>query len=233
MTVEKSKQVVKYVKENNIRIGTILRREQQYFMVADIEVSDNQKLLLSIIRVQRAIFPKPHFKILDNDLWYLKNIDIDAVFFQINLCTITDFEVVGYDIDLHKRGMKYGWSSSMYMRIEEHFNYYLDVLSTLEDGVYYIGNNYKNHYLYIMFKTGVEDILSTEVLTVSLDDLNVDLSQINAPEMIEKILTEDINKMSLVTLKDIKIYNLKKIGKVRDSFDFSTYALKVRMLCAR
>lgn len=231
MTVEKSKQVVKYVKENNIRIGTILCREHQYFMVADIEVSDKQKLLLSIIRVQRALFPKPHFKILDNDSWYLKN--IDAVFFQINLCNIIDFEVVDYDLNLHKRGMKYGWSSSMYMRIEKHFNSYLDVLYTLEEGVYYMGYSYKNLYLYIVFKTDVEDILSTDVLRVPLDDLNVDLSQINASEMVEKILTEDLDKMSILTLKDIRIYNLKKSGKVSDSFDFSTYALKVRMLCAR
>ena len=105
------------------------------------------------------------------------------------------------------------------------------VLKTVEDGVYYVGYSYRRFYLYIILKTDVEDILSTEVLSVPLVNLNVNLSQINASETVEKILTEDFGKMSLLTLRGINNYNWKKEGKIRKDFDFSTYAMKVRMLC--
>ena len=154
---------------------------------------------------------------------------VNNVFFLIDLSAILEYEVVSYDIDLHKRGLNYGWDSAKYKTKEKEFIAYLYVLKTVEDGVYYVGYNYS--YLFIILKTDVEDILSTEVLSVPLVNLNVNLSQINASETVEKILTEDLDKMSLLTLREINNYNWKKEGKIRKAFDFSTYAMKVRMLC--
>lgn len=237
MRIEESKRVVEYVKENNIRVGTILCKENQYYMIADIEFSElsqvakDSKVRISLIRVQQALFPEPHFKVMDNDFWFEKG--VDKVFFQIDLFLILEYEVVGYDIELHKRGLNYGWNADIYKRTDENFMSYMKVLSTLEDGVYYVGYAYLRLNLYIILKTGVEDVLSTEILSVPLDDLNVDLSQINASETVERILTENFDKLKIVTLKDIDIMNDKweQEGKVREEFNFSTYALKVRMLC--
>ena len=224
MRIEEIKRIAKYVEKNNIRIGTILSKENQYYMIADI---DFLEFSISLIRVQRAIFPEPHFKVMEIDFWLEKG--VSKVFFLIDLYAILEYEVVSYDIDLHKRGLNYGWDSDKYKTKEKEFIAYLSVLKTVEDGVYYVGYNYS--YLYIILKTDVEDILSTEVLSVPLVNLNVNLSQINASETVEKILTENLDKMSLLTLREIDNYNWKKEGKIRKAFDFSTYAMKVRMLC--
>lgn len=226
MRIEESKRIAKYVEKNNIRIGTILSKENQYYMIADI---DFLEFSISLIRVQRAIFPEPHFKVMEIDFWLEKG--VNKVFFLIDLSAILEYEVVSYDIDLHKRGLNYGWDSAKYKTKEKEFIAYLYVLKTVEDGVYYVGYSYRRFYLYIILKTDVEDILSTEVLSVPLANLNVNLSQINASETVEKILTEDLGKMSLLTLRGINNYNWKKEGKIRKAFDFSTYAMKVRMLC--
>ena len=226
MRIEESKRIAKYVEKNNIRIGTILSKENQYYMIADI---DFLEFSISLIRVQRAIFPEPHFKVMEIDFWLEKG--VNNVFFLIDLSAILEYEVVSYDIDLHKRGLNYGWDSAKYKTKEKEFIEYLSVLKTVEDGVYYVGYSYRRFYLYIILKTDVEDILSTEVLSVPLVNLNVNLSQINASETVEKILTEDLDKMSLLTLREIDNYNWKKEGKIRKAFDFSTYAMKVRMLC--
>lgn len=226
MRIEESKRIAKYVEKNNIRIGTILSKENQYYMIADI---DFLEFSISLIRVQRAIFPEPHFKVMEIDFWLEKG--VNNVFFLIDLSAITEYEVVSYDIDLHKRGLNYGWDSAKYKTKEKEFIAYLYVLKTVEDGVYYVGYSYRHFYLYIILKTDVEDILSTEVLSVPLVNLNVNLSQINASETVEKILTEDFGKMSLLTLRGVNNYNWKKEGKIRKAFDFSTYAMKVRMLC--
>ena len=37
MRIEESKRIAKYVEKNNIRIGTILSKENQYYMIADID----------------------------------------------------------------------------------------------------------------------------------------------------------------------------------------------------
>lgn len=231
MRLEESKRVAKYVKENNIRVGTILCKENQYFMVVDIETSHFSKVRISILRVQRAIFPKPNYKVMPNDFWFEKG--IDKIYYQIDLSKIIEYEVAGYDIELHKSELTFGWDADIYKRTDEAFMLYMDVLSTLEDGVYYVGYAYLSLYLYIILKTGVEDVLSTEILSVSLDDLNVDLSQINASETVEIILTENLDKLKIVTLKDIDIMNNKweQEGKIRKEFNFATYAMKVRMLC--
>ena len=226
MRIEESKRIAKYVEKNNIRIGTILSKENQYYMIADI---DFLEFSISLIRVQRAIFPETHFKVMEIDFWLEKG--VNKVFFLIDLSAILEYEVVSYDIDLHKRGLNYGWDSAKYKTKEKEFIAYLSVLKTVEDSVYYVGYSYRRFYLYIILKTDVEDILSTEVLSVPLVNLNVNLSQINASETVEKILTEDLDKMSLLTLREIDNYNWKKEGKIRKAFDFSTYAMKVRMLC--
>ena len=209
MRIEEIKRIAKYVEKNNIRIGTILSKENQYYMIADI---DFLEFSISLIRVQRAICPEPHFKVMEIDFWLEKG--VNKVFFLIDLSEITEYEVVSYDIDLHKRGLNYGWDSAKYKTKEKEFIAYLYVLQTVEDGVYYVGYNYS--YLYIILKTDVEDILSTEVLSVPLVNLNVNLSQINASETVEKILTEDLDKMSLLTLRDFDNYNRKKEGKINN-----------------
>ena len=89
-------------------------------MIANI---DFLEFSISLIRVQRAIFPEPHFKVMEIDFWLEKG--VNNVFFLIDLSAITEYEVVSYDIDLHKRGLNYGWDSAKYKTKEKEFLAYL------------------------------------------------------------------------------------------------------------